>query len=37
VRWDGRNDDGGQAASGMYFYRLTTAEGTLARKMLLVK
>lgn len=37
VRWDGRNDDGGQAASGMYLYRLTTADGTLARKMLLVK
>jgi len=37
VRWDGRDDTGGQAASGMYLYRLTTAEGTLARKMLLVK
>ncbi len=37
VRWDGRDDDGSQAASGIYLYRLITDEGTLARKMILVK
>ncbi|MEZ4386258.1 MAG: S8 family serine peptidase [Candidatus Krumholzibacteriia bacterium] len=37
VRWDGRDDRGGQAASGIYLYRLITEEGTLARKMIMVK
>jgi hypothetical protein len=32
VRWDAA-----QFSSGMYFYRLTTPDGTLTRKMLLVK
>lgn len=37
VRWDGVDDSGGAAASGVYFYRLTTSSGTLARKMLLLR
>lgn len=37
TRWDGRNDRGTQASSGIYLYRLTTPEGTLSRKMMLVK
>jgi len=37
VRWNGRNDRGAQAASGIYLYRLTTPEGSLSRKMMLVK
>ena len=37
VTWDGRSDDGGQAASGLYFYRLTTDGKTVSRKMTLVK
>jgi Peptidase family C25/FlgD Ig-like domain len=35
--WDGRNDRGGQAAGGVYFYRLETGEQTLTRKMILVR
>jgi len=35
--WDGRDDAGTQAASGVYVYRLQTAEGLLTRKMMLVK
>ena len=37
ARWDGRDDQGAQAASGIYLYRLTTPEGALSRKMMLVK
>lgn len=37
VTWAGRTDDGQQAASGTYFYRLTTEDQTLTRKMSLVK
>lgn len=37
VRWDGRDDGGAPVSSGTYLYRLTTPEGSLARKMLLVQ
>ncbi|MBD3221966.1 T9SS type A sorting domain-containing protein [bacterium] len=37
VVWQGRDDGGRQVASGTYFYRLTSDEGTQVRKMLLVK
>lgn len=33
--WDGRTDAGGRAASGIYFYRLTTPENVLVRKVVL--
>lgn len=35
--WNGKNGDGRQVASGVYVYRLTTANQTLVRKMLLMK
>jgi len=35
--WQGRTDSGQQAASGTYFYRLTTSSETLTKKMSLVK
>lgn len=35
--WQGRTDNGQQAASGTYFYRLTTADESMTRKMMLVK
>lgn len=35
--WTGRDDGGRQVASGTYFYRLTTGEETLTRRMVLVK
>ncbi len=37
VAWSGHNDQGGQVASGLYFYRLITDSGTLTRKMTLLK
>ncbi|MBM4118506.1 T9SS type A sorting domain-containing protein [bacterium] len=37
LRWDGRNSAGQPAPSGVYFYRLETAQGATARPMLLVK
>jgi hypothetical protein len=37
VEWDGRNDRGAPAASGVYLYRLQAGEQTLQRRMLLVK
>jgi hypothetical protein len=38
VPWDGRNDDGGWVASGVYFYRLTAAGlGVQTKKMVFVK
>jgi hypothetical protein len=37
VVWDGRNESGSKVASGIYFYRLSTAAGALTRKMTLVK
>ena len=35
--WDGRSDAGGRVPSGVYFYRLRTAEGDHTRSMTLVK
>ncbi|MBU2500130.1 T9SS type A sorting domain-containing protein [bacterium] len=37
VTWRGRTDGGGEAASGVYFYRLEVAGEVFNRKMLLVK
>ncbi len=37
VRWDGRDASGSPAASGVYFYRLTTNEFEQTRKMVLLK
>ena len=35
--WDGRSDSGQRVASGVYFYRLETAEFSATRKMTLLK
>jgi hypothetical protein len=35
--WDGRNDSGGQVASGVYFLRLDAGPVTESRRMLMVK
>ncbi len=37
VRWDGLDDSGHQAASGVYFYRLKAGSATLSRRMLLTR
>jgi serine protease len=37
VTWDGKDDQGSQTPSGLYFYRLTTDGKTISRKMTLVK
>jgi hypothetical protein len=37
VSWNGLQDDGRVAGSGVYFYRLTTPESVLARKMILLR
>lgn len=37
VVWDGRDGQGKQVANGVYLYRLVTADGPVARKMILVK
>jgi len=37
VTWQGRDDRGGAVSSGLYFYRLTTDDGELVRKMTLLK
>ncbi len=37
ILWDGRNESGMAVSSGVYIYRLETATGVKARKMLLVK
>jgi hypothetical protein len=37
VVWDGKDKDGQQAASGMYFLRLRAGETTMVKKMILVK
>ncbi len=35
--WSGETDAGRSAASGIYFYRLKTAQGTLQRSMVLMR
>jgi WD40 repeat protein len=37
VTWDGRTDGGAEAASGMYYYRLTSGNHRISRKMTLLK
>ncbi|MBI3872115.1 MAG: T9SS type A sorting domain-containing protein [candidate division Zixibacteria bacterium] len=37
VRWDGRNDNGVQLASGIYLYRVQTQQGIQIKKMTLLK
>ena len=37
VYWDGKSDTGEHAASGVYFYTLTTDEYTITRKMVILK
>lgn len=37
VIWEGRDDDGIAVASGIYFFRLTSSEETVTKKMLLMK
>lgn len=37
VVWDGRDQRGRAVASGVYFYRLSSAAGTLTRKMVFLK
>ncbi|MBN1212363.1 MAG: T9SS type A sorting domain-containing protein [candidate division Zixibacteria bacterium] len=37
VTWDARNDEGRAVSSGIYFYRLTTPEASLSKKMMLLK
>ena len=37
VRWDGRDAAGRAAASGIYYYRLTTATWNEARAMVLLR
>ena len=35
--WNGDNQAGSPVSSGIYFYRLTTPEGVLSNKMILMK
>jgi flagellar hook assembly protein FlgD len=37
VRWNGLNDRGHSVSSGVYFYKLTAADFTKTRKMVLLK
>ena len=37
LRWDGRDREGRPLASGVYLYRLVTAEGVLMRKLILLR
>ncbi|MBU1471722.1 MAG: T9SS type A sorting domain-containing protein, partial [candidate division Zixibacteria bacterium] len=37
VLWNGSDDSGSPVASGIYFYRLDTADGQSTRKMMLLK
>jgi len=37
IIWDGRNDDGSAAASGVYFYRITAGNDKAVKKMMMLK
>ena len=37
LQWDGRNDHGGKAATGTYFYRLNVEGKTQVRRLLLLR
>ncbi len=37
VTWDGRDSGGREAVNGMYFYRLSTAEGVLKKKLTVMR
>jgi hypothetical protein len=37
ISWDGTDDEGRPASSGIYFYRLKTGNQTMTRKMMLLK
>jgi hypothetical protein len=37
ITWNGRNDQGGEVATGVYFYRMTVPGYSQTRKMVLVK
>lgn len=37
IHWDGRDSEGRSLASGIYLYRLVTAEGILTRKLILLR
>jgi hypothetical protein len=37
ITWDGTDSDGGQVASGIYFYRISTEDFTASKKMLMLK
>ncbi len=36
-KWDGRDDNGNQVSSGVYFYRLNADKNSLTKKMILMK
>ena len=37
VIWDGKDENGNEVASGVYFYRLQTEDFTQTKKMVLMK
>jgi hypothetical protein len=37
IVWDSRNRSGSEVATGIYFYRLRTSQGTIVKRMLLLK
>jgi hypothetical protein len=37
IRWDGRDDDGRELASGVYLYQLKAGEVSQQRKLLLLR
>jgi flagellar hook assembly protein FlgD len=37
VNWNGKDNTGNQVSSGVYFYKLQTANSNITKKMLLMK